>query len=357
MSRRLEELSILNVLFCLLVVLIHVLSQTVISLERTSWQYALVLIVHRLSFVSVPGFFFLSGLKLTLPRSRPQPLVRYYLGRTKTLLLPYLLAAAVYYLYFVAIGWYAFSPVQFLQETALGTLSAPFYFLVALVQFILLAPLFRWLARRFHPVLLLPLALGITWLSALYFNSILQLFVPGAAFSYSDRVFTTYLVYYLAGCCAGTRYPAFLALLEDSRSLLNAAALFFGAADAAVSVLLFSGRRAAPFLELVHTLYILSAIPALFAWALRHKSLLQGVPGRLLGPVDRASYLIYLYHCLVITEFNRRAPQLVGTRASALLLLRIVVVYPVTIAGCILWQRLRAAVKRQFSSGASGRTG
>lgn len=348
MSRRLEELSLLNVLFCLLVVLIHVLSQTVISLERSSWQYALVLIVQRLSFVSVPGFFFLSGLKLTLPRSRPQPLARYYLGRVKTLLLPYLLAAAAYYLCFVAIGWYAFSPAQFLRETALGTLSAPFYFLVALVQFILLAPLFQWLARRYHPVLLLPLSLGITWLSSLYFNSILQLFDPSAAFPYSDRVFTTYLVYYLAGCCAGQNYPRCLALLAENRSLIAASALFWGAADAAVSLLAFSGRRAAPFLELIHTLYILSAILFLLDWTERHKELLSGGRGRLLRAADQASYLIYLYHCLVITLFNYYAPRLAGERTSVLLLLRAAVVYPVSIAGCILWQRLWAEIKKRI---------
>ena len=45
--RRLEELSILNVLFCMLVVLIHVLSHAVGALDRTGWQYALVLIPQR----------------------------------------------------------------------------------------------------------------------------------------------------------------------------------------------------------------------------------------------------------------------------------------------------------------------
>lgn len=343
--RRLEELSILNVLFCLLVVLIHVLSHAVGALDRTGWQYALVLIPQRLAFVSVPGFFFLSGLKLTLPRDDGPDLGAYYLGRIRKLVLPYLLAAAIYYLYFVYIGWYAFSPAQFARETALGTLSAQFYFLIALMQFILLTPLFRYLARRYAPVLLLPLALGITWLSAMYFNSVLQLISPDAAFLYGDRIFTSYLVYYLAGCCAGQHYPRCLALLEENRPLIAASALFWGTADAVISLLAFSGRRSAPYLEIVHTLYILSAILFLLGWAGRHKALLSGEKGGLLRAVDRASYLIYLYHCLAITIFNRRAPGLVGERVSVLLILRILVIYPVTIAGCILWQRLWAAVK------------
>ena len=237
--RRLEELSVLNVIFCLLVILIHVLSHAVVSLEKTSWQYALVIVPQRLAFVSVPGFFYLSGVKLTLPRERPLPLRDYYLGRIKNIYLPYLLAAAVYYLFFVTIGWYTFSPAQFLRETALGTLSAQFYFLVALMQFILLAPLFRRLARRYAPVVLLPLALGITWLSSIYFNAVLQLAVPDAAFPYGDRVFTSYLVYYLAGCCAGQHYPRVLALLGVAlgvTSLADGPDLFTAAATVAFSL-------------------------------------------------------------------------------------------------------------------------
>jgi len=346
-TRRLEELSILNVLFCLLVVLIHVLSHPVTYLDKSSWQYILVLVPQRLSFVSVYGFYFLSGIKLTLPRSRPQGLGEYYLGRIKKLLLPYLLAAAAYYMCFVILGWYPLSLSRFAREAALGTLSAHFYFLIVLAQFILLTPLFRWLSGRYHPVFLLPLALGITWLSARYIESILQLFGPDVALPQGLDVFTSYLVYYLAGCCAGQNYQRFLALLRENRSLLIAAAVFFGAADGIVSALAFSGRRSAPFLETVHTLYILSAIPALYGWALSAAQRAKPLP-RLLGAVDRASYLIYLYHCLIITLFNGVAHRVVGDRISIQLLLRILTVYPVSIGGCIIWQRLWAAVKKQL---------
>lgn len=342
---RLEELSILNVLFCMLVVLIHVLSHPVSTLDRTSWQYAAVLISQRLAFVSVPGFFFLSGLKLTLPRENKPRLGRYYLGRIRKLLLPYLLAAVIYYFTFVRLGWYSFSPAQFVRETTLGTLSAQFYFLIALTQFILLAPLFRSLSQRYSPVLLLPMALGITLLSSMYLNIIPQLFSPGAVFVYGDRIFTSYLIYYLAGCCAGQHYPRCLALLEENRSLIAFSTLFWGAADAVISGLAYSGRRSVPYLELVHTLYILSAIPLLLDWARRRKDGLQGAGARLLQTVDRASYLIYLYHCLVIALFNNYVPLFAGDKVSTLLALRFLVVYPVSIGGCILWQRLWAAVR------------
>lgn len=344
MSRqRLSELSRLNVLFCLLVVFIHVASHPVSTLDKLSWQYALVLILQRLAFVSVPGFFLLSGVKLTLPRSTPQTLGAYWGGRAKSLLLPYVLACGVYYLYFVSQSYFPFSLADFAGYVIRGDLSAQFYFLVALAQFILLAPLFRALARRWSPVLLLPLALGIMWMSSIYFNSILLLFSPTAHFPYSDRIFTSYLLYYLAGCCIGQHYQRFQAMLRENWGLVCAAAAFFALADGSISVLAFSGRRSAPFLELVHTLYICSAILFFYGLALKRTAPLP----RLTARIDQASYLIYLYHCLVIVIFNNMAAKAGIVRVSTLFLLRILVVYSVTIGCCLLWQRAAALLPKK----------
>lgn len=253
----------------------------------------------------------------------------------------------MYYLCFVRLGWFPFSAADFAGYLIRGDLSGQFYFLVILAQFVLLAPLFRGLAQRWSPVLLLPFALGVTWLSSMYFNSILQLFLPGASFRYADRVFTGYLVYYLAGCCIGTHYPRFQALLTENWGLIRILFAFFALADGCISVLAFSGRRSAPYLELIHTLYILSAILFLFHLALRRPAPLP----RLLADVDRVSYLIYLYHCLVIVLFNGAAARLGITRVGPLFLLRLLVVYPVTIGGCLLWRKAAALLQRKNSHG------
>lgn len=222
-------------------------------------------------------------------------------------------------------------------------MSGQFYFLIALLQFILLAPLFQSLARRWSPALLLPFALGVTWLSSMYFNSILQLFLPDASFPYSDRVFTSYL----AGCCIGQHYQRFLDLLRENRELITALCLFFALADGSISLLAFSGRRSAPYLELVHTLYILSAILFIFEWAYRRTTSLPCLVQRL----DRASYLIYLYHCLVIVIFNSAAARLGITRVSILFLLRILVTYTVTTTGSLLWQWAAEWLRKQIKIG------
>ena len=195
-QKRREELTTLNLLFCLMVLWSHCSGHPITVLDHSSWQYGLMISLQRLTFVSVSGFFFLSGVKLTLNSASapPPPLGRYWAKRWKGIFLPYLLAVAVYYVYFVSHGYFSFSLRDLAGYMIRGDLSSPFYFVIALAQFVLLVPLFRWLPRRWSPSVLLPISLGITWLSALYCNEILGLLIPGAHFSYNDRLFTTYLV-------------------------------------------------------------------------------------------------------------------------------------------------------------------
>lgn len=346
-KKRLSELSVLNLLFCFMVLWSHCSGHPITVLDHSSWQYGLMISLQRLSFVSVSGFFFLSGVKLTLNStgSPPPPLRRYWAKRVKAIFLPYLLAVAVYYVYFVGRGYFPFSLGELAGYAIRGDLSAPFYFVIALAQFVLLVPLFRWLPRRWSPSVLLPISLGITWLSALYCNEILGLLIPGAHFAYNDRLFTTYLVYYVGGCCAGQNYPRFLELLDRNRPLLTACALFFAGADLFFSWKFFVSGQSVPFLEMIHTLYQLTAIPALFAVAVHHPFTLSPLARRM----DRASFLVYLYHSLVITWFNDLAWRLGIGRVSVQFLLRVVTVYSLTFLGAMSWQWVLSQVRRPLT--------
>jgi len=65
------ELSFLNILFCALVILIHVLSEPITHLEKESLAYAVVFFPWRLSAFVVQGFVFLAGVKMALGFAKP----------------------------------------------------------------------------------------------------------------------------------------------------------------------------------------------------------------------------------------------------------------------------------------------
>lgn len=337
---RKHELPWLNLIFCAMVLWSHCSAHPITHLDRSSWQFLLVYLLQRLSYVSVYGFFLLSGIKLTLPRSRPFSLPAYWVGRMKSIFLPYLLAVAIYQLWFAwGLHYFPLSLPDFFGYAARGDLSSHFYFVVGLFQFVLLAPLFRWLSERCSPALLLPFALGITWLSAQHLPALLQVFWPQLAFRYADRVFLTYFFYYLAGCYIGRQYEAFVAALRSNRGLVITLFLLFTGANLFFCGISLTGQRTLPFLESLHMLYLLSAILFFFLVAV---DLPRKMP-RWLVRTDQASYLIYLYHCLVISMFDNWAAPL-GGRIGVLFVLRLAVVYSVTPLACILWQRFRSAL-------------
>lgn len=334
----------MNVAFCLMVVWCHCVSHPIAQLERDSWQFLFVYLTQRLFIASVYGFFLLSGLKLTLSRSKPPSLPRYWKGRMQAIFLPYLLAVLLYYLWFVYyLHYFPFSLSDLAGYMIRGDLSSHFYFVIALFQFVLLTPLFRWLSERWSPHLLLPFALGVTWLSAQHLGEILQLFWPQLSFRYADRVFLSYFFYYLAGCYIGRRYEEFIAALRKNQGMILTLFVLFAGADLVLTALNVTGRRHIPYLEQVHMLYILSAILFSFLVASRVGRPLPAW----LAQVDKASYLIYLYHCLFISAYNDLASRfLPGARISVLFAGRLLFVYLLTPLTCVLWQRLHSTLHK-----------
>lgn len=345
--KRKPELQWLNLLFCAMVLFVHCASAPVSKLDRSSWQFLLVFLPHQFSVISVYGFFLLSGIKLTLPRQREPSLAQYWSGRARNILLPYAVAVTVYYLWFVLVRHYfPFSLGDLGGYLLRGDLSAQFYFVIALTQFILLTPLFRATARRYSPVVLLPVALGVTWFSTQNLEGLLQVLFPDApVFPYVDRVFTTYLFYYLAGCFIGQNYEEALALLRKNRKPIYCLSGLFTAL-----YLYFKVRNATgawvPFLDQIALLYILCTLPALLLAA---DALKRPLPAWLTA-VDRASYLIYLYHVLFLLLYDYLTELwLPNARIGTLFLGRLLFVFLLTPLCSVGWQTGLRKLKALYS--------
>src|SRR5574344_1595847 len=126
MKKRIAEISIVNVVLCLLVVFIHVSSVPVTALDRASWQAAAVFVPWKLASFVVQGFLFLGGMRMYLSGGDRRDYRHYYRSRFQTIYLPYVLWNAVYFLYFVQTDYIEGGALRFLRYLVEGTLVAPF---------------------------------------------------------------------------------------------------------------------------------------------------------------------------------------------------------------------------------------
>ena len=342
---RLFELSILNVALCLIVVFIHVSAKPVTELDKNTWQYVAVLVPWRLSAFVVQGFVFLSGLRLFLGKSVDRPHHKFLGNRLMHIFLPYIVWVIVYYIYFCLKGYLTPRITDLLRYIAFGDLVSPFYFIVIIAQFYILLPLWKKLIKKTNPVVLVVLSTVLTILFRQNLPDILSDLIPGFTFRYNDRVFTSYLIYWILGCYAGANYEAFKKVLSDNRLIITVFFCIAALGNAFLSLLSFSGMKYISWLENVHLLYCVSAVAFFSMSAVLLAGKIQHASGaRLAGSikkVDRISYGVYLSHSLVIFITDGILTRINITSIGISYLIRFCAVYTLTIGLLMLWRVFR----------------
>ena len=103
-----NEISALNVLFCLMVIFIHVTSAPITNLPPDTVTVKILFSIHRMCGVAVYGFVFLSGVKLFLKDTSKIEYSEYIIARLQKIYIPYLIVTVLYYLYEIILGFYVF---------------------------------------------------------------------------------------------------------------------------------------------------------------------------------------------------------------------------------------------------------
>ena len=321
MIKRKNELSCMNIAMCLLVIFIHVASWTLPDMDRASVKYVALLLPWRLSAFVVQGFLFLSGVKL-FSSKKPFNYPTFIKGRVIKVYLPYILWVLIYYAYFIGIGWYRFSPVDLGFYTLLGTLCSHFYYIIIAMQFYLLMPLFKWLVAKVNGVLLCVVSVVIT--------ALVKAFVH---FTYDDRVFFTYLCYFVIGAVVGANYEKAKAFLKKYAYTVFASFVAFGALDGYFTYLSQVKGAYLRYFEVLHLFYCLSAILSLYLISL-YVFEKREMP-KILSLCDRSTFVIYLSHVLFIYIANDYLYRLGISDLLVKFLLRGAFTYAVTFALCM----------------------
>lgn len=341
-SRRAEELSYLNAIACLMVVFIHVTSYGIVHAAPDSVQAALVYFPWRLAACVVPVFLFSSAVKMAFQYEEHYTLreyAGYVAGRVRSIYLPYAGWNLIYYVVFVLLGYYSVSVLGFTKMLVLGSMSAPFYYIVLAMQFYLLKPLWFWIIRHLRWYVAIPSAVIVTFLS-LYLNAFLGL--CGINFPYIDRIFATYLVFWVVGLYAGRHWE------QLTESLAGAGKSVALAAGIVLLTAVIPYLQYAKGIWLVDTTYHKVLMDLLSIIVLLWVSLkLRGAGERVrkcLMFISSASFFIYLSHCLFLTLTEHFLPLVGVTKISVVLVIRALVCYGVPLSLYALIARLQAVV-------------
>lgn len=342
-SKRKPDIIFLNVIFCLLVVFIHCASEIVSCLPYNNPLFMTVYSLQKLSMFVVPGFILLSGAKLFLRKSDNFNLGKYYLSRFFRIVVPYVFWAVIYYLYFCYTKVYDFNTEKLIQGILFGDIWAHFYFVIVLIQFIILAPVWRILYRKGSPAVHMTFAMLITAICAQYLPSILTTVFPDMPDFNVSNCFLRYQVYWTAGCLIGKNYTAFCDYLKSNKIIIFMGFILSGAIYVYLS--LFTVGREPVWMELFGILYNCCAI--LFFYMLS-----QAFAGKAskalkpLTPIDRSTYTIYLVHCLVVVLANDYMKNNGITDLTNRFWIRLAVVYGVCFVFCILWQLIKLPITK-----------
>lgn len=352
--KRYAELDDCNAVACLLVIFIHVVSLGISSLARDSAALALIYLPWKLAAFVVPCFLFTGAVKMGLlfgaeeEEGTRTPYLPYLWRRILKIYVPYVIWVGIYYLYFLRIGWVERGLSVFLRYVWCGNLSSPFYYVVTVMQFYLLMPVWRMLVRKVPFFAGVPVSAQISLFMLYAGNLCTQLGVP---FAYFDRVFPTYLFFFVVGLYVGKHYETMRRALRQNLCALCAmlvpvvlyAVLMWR--QYAENIWPVDGNVLKLFCDL---LTILALLAVFIAYRDRQsEKTAAGTPPKplsntldtVLSFVYRSSFPVYLSHCLFLEEGTSGLKALGVTDIGALLVGRALICYtlPFLLAAALRW--------------------
>ena len=289
-KKRYLELDRQNVLFCLIVVFIHAFGTIGAKLNSSSYWYILSQAVLKNCAFVVQGFMFLSAAKyVAVYKDRKLDFPRFLIGRIKKVIIPYILCTLVYYGVFLRFGIIQKADYNELAGYILrGDLSAQFYFIIAIVQFYLLMPLWIFISKKLPEWIIIGggLVIYILWV--------------GLAFGYTvyyDRIFLSYLPFWTFGLAFGKSYDKFKGFITGHLGITGILYVLLFCING------FAGQvfTLSPYLlEAIHTIYAFGAILLSYGIFLNGR----GYAGVLTSGINKLSFEIYLWHCLALKAID-----------------------------------------------------
>ena len=349
MEKRKAEITLTSIIFMLLVIFIHASSDAVKSYPVESVAFAVVCSLNRLASFVVQGFIFLSGLRAFLNFREDFSLGKYYISRIIRVVLPYFIVYNIFYLYLSLTHMIEPSVSHYFENLLTGGLVGHLYFVIIILQFYLLMPLWRWMYRKVRAVIAVPLSLLITIMSKVAVPEFYRLIFQ-REFTYESIVFLSYLFYFVAGLYAAKYYRQFCEYLRKKKILV---AVSWAVCGLITCFLLYAIRRGwyyPQWAENMHVLYCAAAIMFFFSAGISLSGT-KMASSAFINLTDRSSYLIYLIHPVFIFLIDSLMLNMGIGSTTVKLVIRILFAVIVPVSVCVLYTFLKdktaAAVRRR----------
>lgn len=295
---RKEELNYMSAICCLLVIMIHVLSFAIVDLDKQSWQFAIIFFPWQISAFVVPAFLFCGATKLSMQINSDQvpPYTVYVKARTKKVYIPYVFATIIYFAVFSCLGFIEGSLKSLLGYLLLGNISAPLYYIIITMQFYLLFPIWKQVVLYVPPYIGIPSAAMLSLLMLRASSAISQF---GFVLPYTDRMFPTYLYYWIIGLYVGRSYDDVCKALLERRKMVGASVSLV----CVFSIISYIQYTENIYLYDTGCLKLFSDVISIFALltiCLRISNSDCKWLKNAIRQIHSASFFVYLYHCLFL---------------------------------------------------------
>jgi len=309
--------------------MIHILSESIEYYQPGTVASVIFFSLSRMLTFAVPGFVFSAGIKFAHKYEYSAfNYLSFIKGRILKIFIPYLFCAIIYYLYFTFYcKYFSFNIGEFVLAVFDGSIAAPFYFIVFMMQIYILSPLILFFYRSFPAKLGIMLALAIT-LITLYLTKD----NPN-----SNKIFLNYFLYWIIGCYVGIDF-------RNKREKIKQKKLFFLIPGVVLTILyvIFSYLRFLGTYESFLTDIIKVAYCAFVP--LTYLSFMPRTVGYFAEEFSAATFYVFLIHCLVIFEIQHIMDVLRISSIALRLVVLIIFTYTISILLSVGYSKIKKKI-------------
>lgn len=353
MKRKITEISIYEFFLCMFVILIHLLSEGASGFPKWSVLSIIFYSVTRLTSFAVPAFIFTSALKLFYKYGDRSDFryPAFVWDRLRKIYFPYLIWVVIYYLIYVFVfRFFDFDLMALGQYILDGELSAQFYFIILIIQFYLLMPVWMLIIRvrslSFSTIMVV-LSLVVTILC--------RMLIPDE--NYVVKLFSSYMLFWTLGMYAGIHYESFLEFLHRSKYPIYIGWFVFAILHCVLSYMEYGGLYQYHLSAVIVVFFCLFSTFGFYIYIKGLTETLENKGKGFLISISMASYDIYLLHCLIITSVYELLTYSGVENLLARFCINTVVTYTLSIVWSVcqatFYQNAAAKIKRNLTRRAS----